>query len=518
MPATSPAFAQHLAQFGLSEFRAGQADVISAILDGDDCLCIMPTGGGKSLCFQLPSIARDGVTLVVSPLIALMKDQVDQLAEIGIRATYVNSSIGYAEQQTRLKAMSEGAYDLVYIAPERLRNSQFVQALHETEFQLLAIDEAHCISEWGHDFRPDYARLGQFRQRLGCPQTIALTATATPFVQNDIARVLELEEPRTFVTGFARENLRFEVARPKKSRDKMSYLLEFLEQVDGAGIIYASTRKTCEELVAELRPHLRRQIGVYHAGLSPEERKEVQEDFMNDKIPIMVATNAFGMGINKTDLRFVVHYTIPGSLEAYYQEAGRAGRDGKPSRCLLLYHSADRFVQEFFIDCNYPAIETIGTVYDYLRHLNQDPIEITQQELKERLELPVGAEGVGACEKVLEKCGAIERLASHQNAAAVKIDSDIEYLVDLLPKEAKTQRKVLRAVEEIVGSTRYEHVFFQPATLQRMTDMEKESINRAIRELKKLTCFDYVPPFRDAPFTYLLQKSHSATWISTSTN
>ncbi len=487
---------QHLEQFGLSSFRPGQRDVIEAVLSGQDCLCIMPTGGGKSLCYQLPSIARNGTTLVISPLIALMKDQVDALLSLGLRATYINSSLGAADQYDRIQRMSQGEFDLVYVAPERLRNARFLEAVRATTVQLLAVDEAHCISEWGHDFRPDYARLGRFRERLGSPQTIALTATATPTVRNDVLHLLGLKEPQTFITGFGRPNLRFEVATANTDYEKDELLLNFLEETPGSGIVYAATRKKCEAVVEFLSAKLNRRVGLYHAGLTQEERRHVQEDFMHGKCDIIVATNAFGMGIDKSSLRFVVHYNIPGTLEAYYQEAGRAGRDGLPSRCLLLFAFYDLRIQEFFIESSYPSRKVVAQVYDYLRRIDADPIELTLEELKERLSLDIATEGVSAAEQLLEKAGALERLSSSQNTAAIKIESESPSLVELLPPEAKVQRKVMRALEKIVGEVRGDWVYFSLPQLISHTALERDSVSRALRELIKLTFIDYVPPFR----------------------
>jgi ATP-dependent DNA helicase RecQ len=485
-----------LGAFGLDGFRPGQKNVIEAILSGRDTLCIMPTGGGKSLCFQLPTLARDGVTIVISPLIALMKDQVDSLQKIGIPATFINSSLSHEEQQSRIGAMVKGDYKLVYIAPERLRSNSFKRAVQKSNIQLLAVDEAHCISQWGHDFRPDYARLGRLRKLLGNPQTVALTATATTMVQEDIAKILELEEPAKFVTGFARSNLNLRVTSPGSNTEKDQKLIRFLKSHPGCGIIYASTRKNCEQLIEFLQDDLSRTVAVYHAGLTPESRRHVQEQFMSGEIEIIVATNAFGMGIDKSDLRFVVHYNLPGSIEAYYQEAGRAGRDGKPSECLMLYSFQDKFIQEFFIENSYPSRETIKQVYEYLRSIKTDPIEVTLQEIKEELGISTGTGGIGNCENLLEKAGAIERLDSRQNSAAIRIDSELPTLIDFLPRDARTQRHVLRALEQVVGSFRGERILFQPKRFADRLDMKWEAVNRAIKQLVKLPMIDYIPPFR----------------------
>lgn len=485
-----------LSRFGLTEFRPGQLDVIGSVMEGLDCLCIMPTGGGKSLCYQLPAVARKGVTLVVSPLIALMKDQVDTLNERGIHATFINSSIAPNEQRDRLAGMEAGEYDLVYVAPERFRSSSFFHAVNRCGVSLLAVDEAHCVSEWGHDFRPDYAKLGGFRRKLGYPQTIALTATATPTVQADIAKTLELREPKTFVTGFTRPNLRLEVQNTYNKEAKFDALDAFLQTNPGSGIIYASTRKKCEELVEALPDFTDRRVGYYHAGLEPDARRKIQERFMSGQIDIIVATNAFGMGIDKADLRFVVHYTFPGTLEAYYQEAGRAGRDGKDSRCLLLFSDGDRHTQEFFIENSYPTREAVSKVYEHLRGCTDDPIEVTQMELKSRLDLTIGTSGIGACEQLLEKAGAIERLDRGDNMAAIRINSDQPTLVDVLPRESKIRRKVLRALERIVGDLRHERVYFHLADVGERTGLERDQILRALRRLNELESLNFIPPFR----------------------
>ncbi len=487
---------QQLTKFGLVGFRPGQRAVIDAVLAGADCLCIMPTGGGKSLCYQLPSVLRTGLTLVVSPLIALMKDQVDTLNRLGIPATFINSTMSLGDQAECMQRMAAGEYALVYVAPERFRSPRFMEALQGVPLQLLAVDEAHCISEWGHDFRHDYARLGQFRRRLGNPPTIALTATATPDVREDVIRQLELQSPKVFVAGFARPNLIYRVRQVSGKGEKNATLREFLGGHPGSGIIYSSTRRGCEEIAETISENLRRTVAVYHAGMDMEHRRTVQESFMQGRIEIVVATNAFGMGIDKPDVRFVVHYNMPGTLESYYQEAGRAGRDGAPSVCLFLYDASDRYVQEFFIENAYPPREVIQQVYQFLMSTPQDPVEMTQIELKEALRLSVSAEGVGTCERLLEKAGVLERLQPHHNMGAVAIHSDLPTVLDLLPVQAANRRKVLAAVEKIVGERRCEMVYFNPQYLADVTHLSLTVVKGDLRKLSQLQCFDYVPPFR----------------------
>ena len=350
--------------FGFSKFLEGQEEVISEIISGKDGLVVMPTGGGKSLCFQIPALCFPGVTLVISPLIALMKDQVDALTARGIPATLINSTLSWPEQKERLDGMRSGAYKLVYVAPERFRAESFLRALDGVEISLFAIDEAHCLSQWGHDFRPDYMRLGKALEKIGRPQCVALTATATPVVREDILKTLGLHEPFERVSGFSRPNLSLAISPVDKAAQKNERIRAVIA-AHRTGIVYCATRKKVD-LVSETLASWGIKCVSYHGGMSDQERIKAQEIFISKKVDVAVATNAFGMGIDRGDVRFVIHYEVPGSVEAYYQEAGRAGRDGEAAVCELLFNYADTRTQEFFIDGANPSPTVVRQIYQFL--------------------------------------------------------------------------------------------------------------------------------------------------------
>lgn len=334
--------------FGHTSFRDGQADIVESLASGRDVLAVMPTGAGKSVCYQVPAIMLDGITIVVSPLISLMKDQVSTLIQNGIPAAYFNSSLTYNQYQKALAYAEKGKYKIIYVAPERLTTPEFLSFCDKVKISLIAVDEAHCVSQWGPDFRPSYLKIAEFTESFEeRPPVGAFTATATSEVKSDIAELLKLKDPLTVTTGFDRPNLYFSVVKPS---DKNTYLTAFLrERTEKSGIVYCSTRKAVEE-VTQILSKEKISVTRYHAGLTDEERKINQEDFVYDRKTVMVATNAFGMGIDKSNVSFVVHYNMPKDIESYYQEAGRAGRDGSEAECVLMYSPSDIRTIKYFID------------------------------------------------------------------------------------------------------------------------------------------------------------------------
>ena len=432
--------------FGLDKLRNGQAEVMRSVLEGNNTLAIMPTGAGKSLCYQLPSLHLPGTTVVVSPLISLMKDQVDKLEEAGLEAAQLNSALTADEHEENLQQIQTENADFIFVTPERFTNQQFLGDLRKRSINFVVIDEAHCISEWGHDFRPAYLSLGAAVKTLGMPPVLALTATATPEVTADIEKQLDLGKLRVVKTGIYRPNLHFEVKRVTNEREKHEELVRILNENEGVGIVYAATVKTVEALADWLKG-FDYKIEKYHGRMKASDRKRNQDAFMNGELKAIVTTNAFGMGIDKPDIRFVVHYQMPGSLEAYYQEAGRSGRDGEAATCSLFYQLEDRRTQQFFLGGKHPKFNDILAVYQSLETLNA-------------AETPV----------------AISTVQEHLNAVS---DGKVRVVLALL--------KELKIVEELRGSQfRLLRVDVKQAELEELSRLSEEKVNKDKEKLERM--------------------------------
>lgn len=370
--------------FGIEKLRPGQREIIEYVLRGEDVLAIMPTGAGKSLCYQLPALQIEGMTIVVSPLISLMKDQTDKLSEIGLEAANLNSSVSNSEEEAALENVEREHSDFIFTTPERLTDKEFLETLRDKTIDFVVVDEAHCISQWGHDFRPAFLNLREAFRQLGKPPVLALTATATPEVIEDIKNQLECPKMHVVNGGIFRENLRFKVVHTTEDAEKREHLAEILRETKGSKIIYCATVKAVEEVTKFLRS-ADFDAESYHGKLSAKTRTDVQNRFMAGEIETIVATNAFGMGVDKPDIRAVIHWQIPGSLEAYYQEAGRAGRDGKEACCVLLYDTRDRRVQQFFLGGRYPSADDVLAIYQTLETLNASETVPDFKQIKETL-------------------------------------------------------------------------------------------------------------------------------------
>jgi len=482
--------------FGFREFRPGQEEILEAIFSGEETLVVMPTGGGKSLCYQLPALLLPGITLVISPLIALMKDQVDSLRVFEVPAISVHSLMGIGEQEEVLRKIAEGSYKLIYASPERLRSAPFLKALKKRPISLVAVDEAHCISIWGHDFRPDYLKIGQALEWLGRPQTIALTATATDRVREDIIFQLKLRAPKLFITGFDRKNLFFEVVPVKSSKEKFSHLAGRLEGLRGGAIVYVGTRKGVESIVRDLDREGIEALG-YHAGLEEEERSRIQEAFLEGQANIVVSTNAFGMGIDRSDIRLIMHYNFPGSIEAYYQECGRAGRDGDPSTCLLLFSLSDRRLQEFFIEMSYPDREVILSVYQTLLQRPEDPIWLTYREMGLLCNPPAAEMAVSSCLKILEEAGVVHRLHRYENLAELYLKRTPKEILNGILKKSPSKTTFMEILtDHYTEEELLEGIQFLPEEMIEKAHLSRETFRRLMTDLEEQGEGTYIPPFR----------------------
>jgi len=443
-------------RFGHEDFQEGQWESIAALLAGRDALVVMPTGSGKSIVYQLPALMLPGLTVIVSPLIALMKDQQDKLASHGVDALAMHSHLSTAESRDTQQRMEDGTGEILYLTPERFKDREFFERLLTRKVSLFVIDEAHCVSQWGHDFRPDYLVLGSIAKRLGRPPILALTATATDTVRQDIARQLGMRDPHITITGFARPNLRFEVSRTVNPQVKDAELERILENTSGSGIIYVATIKEAERLYETLRE--KHPVGMYHGKMPAADRKAMQDAFMADEIIAMIATNAFGLGIDKHDLRFIVHYHFPGSVEAYYQEAGRAGRDGDTATCTLLYRVEDRRIQSYFLGGKYPEVQEAARV---ALMLEQYPMltPVPLLELANRADVPSRKARISLI--LLKRHGLVrehrggswERLADH--LTAVDLSADLHSYEERRERDRHALEMIIEYAQTARCRTRY---------------------------------------------------------------
>jgi ATP-dependent DNA helicase RecQ len=481
--------------FGFDRFRFAQEKIIRSVLTGKNALAVMPTGGGKSLCYQLPAVLTPGTAVVISPLISLMKDQIDALVARNISATFINSALPYPEISNRMQNAIDGRYKLIYIAPERLDSSLFRNIFDDIDVSFLAIDEAHCISEWGHDFRPAYLKIRRILQMKPRMPVVALTATATPEVRSDILRQLGLSDAELFLSGFDRPNLRFITEFSPKKHER---LLEICAKSEGESIIiYCGSRRRTEGFSAHLTGG-ELDCAYYHAGLAPAQRKRVQDNFIKGKTKIIVATSAFGMGIDKPDVRKVIHMDYTMTLEQYYQEAGRAGRDGKPSECIMLYDPKDIRLQEYFIRMNHPGRSDVHKVFEALKAYFRGPVKTNSFRMDgiiaDMAEVPRGI--YSSAMRLLEKHGVIGRTNS-KSEARICFTSDQSRVREYFENIDDYRRRVLEALLRSLSRRAFgTWIAFDPAKVVREHSLDSAEFDRAVKAFRFAGIIDYKAPAR----------------------
>ena len=485
-------------RWGYESFRPGQEAVIQAVLDGKDVLGVLPTGGGKSLCYQVPALLFEGCVLVISPLIALMQDQVEGVRAQGIEATFINSTIPAHEVEQRWTDAEHGRYDLLYLAPERLATDVFQARAERLDVSLLAVDEAHCVSEWGHHFRPDYLEIAEARSLVGEPPTIAVTATATPTVREDIVDLLDVPEAEEVVRGFDRPNIVWSVFRTEKKWDRLKAVVE---GVEGTGIVYTATRRGVERWTKRLRSENVAAAG-YHGGMDAADREARQQAWVDDDLRIMVATNAFGMGIDKPDVRFVVHVDVPSSLEAYYQEAGRAGRDGERAYAVLLFQEPDAHTQESLIESSHPTAEEVRTVYDAVCNVGQVPIgsEPDGPLVVNRdavLKITGFSRGkVRTAVDLLDRQGAWRRLPHSEHFGLIRFRKGTDAIRRYAgQRENRALARFVRTLLRIVHADAFTEWWqFDLRNATRRMDLSRERLSRGLDYLEERGLLQWQPP------------------------